>query len=92
MLILRYFQAQGSSVPNPRGDMALSMSSESISSANKESFGSDQEQWHRPKAWPVQERSKMKQRGVAATSQYLSIKLKKKISESILFVQFGIVS
>ena len=36
MSILRYFQPQGSSLPNPRGDLALSMSSESIASANKE--------------------------------------------------------
>ena len=55
MLILHYFQPQDE-LPNPRGDLSLSMSSESIALANKEVLEATKSRtWHRQKAWALQE-------------------------------------
>ena len=93
MSILRYFQPQGSSLPNPRGDLALSMSSESIASANKEvleatkssGIGGKRGQYKKLDDDLRAEIGKYASyHGVAATSRYFSRKLKKKMSESTI--------
>ena len=55
MLILHYFQPRDE-LPNPRGDLSLSMSRESIALANKEVLEATKSStWHRRKGWALQE-------------------------------------